>query len=91
MTNETVGEQIGQLLLCLVINGLCPTWPLAVHSFREEVLNVCSEPEPVLGFRGGKGEDPVNVPRMSCVTFLLGKETVDEIEKHSQFTAACFQ
>lgn len=55
------------------------------------MLNVCSEPESVLGFRGGKGEDPVNVLRISCITFLVGRETVDEIEKNLQSTAACFQ
>lgn len=59
----------------MVINGLCPTWPLFVHLFLEEVLHVFSEPETGLGFRGEKGEGgPVNVPRMFCIPFLFGKE-----------------
>lgn len=69
-------------LLCVVVNDLYPTWPLSVHSLTEEVLSVCSEPQTVLGFRGGKGEsDPVNVTRISCISFLFGNKIPDEIKR----------
>lgn len=74
----------------MVINGLCPTWPPFIHSFFEEVLHVCSEPESVLGFRGEKGElDPLNVLRMFCIPFLFDKEIVDEIKIEELLNYCC--